>query len=151
LAEFLGFPQEDCNIISQAALVQDLGLLAMPESMRQHGGPPPLEQTQLSLFHQHPMIAYHWLQEHNFPLLLAQIVRQRHEHYDGKGYPDGLNGEQIILGAGIVAVATAFENMLTGTIDKEITASVCERLKSMVGTRFASLPVEALENITQKM
>jgi putative two-component system response regulator len=66
----------------------------------------------------HPKIGERILESVNFPWDLKPLVLSHHEHFDGSGYPSGLKGEEIPLGARILAIAEAYEIMTTGRIYK---------------------------------
>ena len=77
---------------------------------------------------------------------LAQYVRHHHERFDGKGYPDGLKGEGIPLGARIIAVAEVFTNM---TLERPYaptrnTQQALEELESLSGAQFDGVVVRVL-------
>jgi len=73
--------------------------------------PARLSPEELQLVKQHPTIAAEIIQHIKGLEEVAKIVRHHHERWDGKGYPDGLSGEEIPLGARILCIADAFEAM----------------------------------------
>ncbi len=76
-------------------------------------------------------------------------IRHHHERFDGKGYPDGLAGEEIPLGARIIHVADALDSMLTTRIYRAATPAkdALDELKRSAGTQFCPRCVAALERI----
>ena len=76
---------------------------------------------------------------------VAQIVQSHHELYDGSGYPDGLSGEDIPLGARIILVANEFDNLLTGQLfgHKSTREEACDYLRKKCGKRYDPFVVEA--------
>jgi HD-GYP domain-containing protein (c-di-GMP phosphodiesterase class II) len=93
-----------------AAAVHDIGKIAVPNSVLAKPGP--LEPWERLAVQRHPAEGQRLLKTQvRSPELLA-IVRSHHERWDGEGYPDGLEAEQIPLGARIVAVADAFTAMV---------------------------------------
>lgn len=106
----MGLPRADCDRLRWAALIHDIGKLEVPAKLlRKPGKPTADEWESLRL---HPEVGARlaaplagWLGEH------AAVVVQHHEHFDGSGYPAGLRGDEISLGARIVGLADAFEVM----------------------------------------
>jgi HD-GYP domain-containing protein (c-di-GMP phosphodiesterase class II) len=76
---------------------------------------------------------------------VARLVRSSHERWDGAGYPDGLSGDEIPLGARVVAVCDAFNAMTTDRPYRESVADqdAIEELRRCAGTQFDPLVVEA--------
>ena len=109
IAEALGLPPSEVELIGRAALVHDIGKIGVVDSILGKPGPlNPMEQVAMMA---HPRIGASILERMPDLAELVPIVRHHHERYDGRGYPDGLAGEQIPLGARILAVADAFEAM----------------------------------------
>jgi putative nucleotidyltransferase with HDIG domain len=108
LARALGVDDErELKAIEAAALLHDLGKLAVPEHiLNKRAALTPLEREQIRA---HPEIGEAILSAIDFPYPVAPIVRHHHEHWDGSGYPDGLSGEAIPLGARILAVVDCFD------------------------------------------
>ena len=114
----LGLPERDLREIRLGALLHDVGKLAVPDEILRSPGP--LTPLEWATMRRHPEAGERILA----PLLAAAgvtrasargvlaIVRSHHERWDGAGYPDGLAGDGIPLGARVVAVADAFEAML---------------------------------------
>jgi ribonuclease P protein subunit RPR2 len=91
-------------------LLHDIGKIGVPDSVLEKDGP--LSDEELTLMQQHPLIGADLLAD--VPLLDGeglQVVRSHHERWDGRGYPDGLTGEEIPIGARIFAVADALDAM----------------------------------------
>ena len=76
-------------------------------------------------------------------------IRHHHERFDGTGYPDGLKGEEIPLGARIIHVADALDSMLTTRIYRAARPAIeaMDELKRAAGTQFCARCVEALERV----
>jgi HD-GYP domain-containing protein (c-di-GMP phosphodiesterase class II) len=91
-------------------LLHDIGKIGVPDSILDKKGP--LGPEELLLMRQHPLIGAELLND--VPLLDGeglQVVRSHHERWDGHGYPDGLKGDEIPLGARIFALADALDAM----------------------------------------
>ena len=95
--------------ITYAAELHDIGKLAIPETML--AKPSALDDEEWALMRRHTVIGERMLAAAPGLRPVAAIVRSSHERWDGEGYPDGLTGEQIPLGARIVAVCDAFAAM----------------------------------------
>jgi HD-GYP domain-containing protein (c-di-GMP phosphodiesterase class II) len=76
-------------------------------------------------------------------------IRHHHERYDGRGYPDGLKGEEIPLGARIIHVADAFDSMMTTRVYRRArpVSAALEELRTLSGEQFCPRCVSALELI----
>lgn len=109
LARSLNVPEPEAIRISNAGRYHDLGRIAVDESILAKSGP--LDKSETNVIRQHPMWSARILQ--SFPNLDIdmQAVRTHHERVDGKGYPDGLMGEEIPMGGRILAVTDAFDAM----------------------------------------
>lgn len=80
---------------------------------------------------------------------VVEIIKYHHEHYDGNGYPYGKKGEEIPLGARIIAVADAFDSMITPKIYRQYIApeDALDHIKSLAGKQFDPVVVECFEQI----
>jgi response regulator RpfG family c-di-GMP phosphodiesterase len=97
--------------IRTASLLHDLGKVGVRDSvLAKPGG---LSVAEWDAMRQHPILGWKILEPLGFLAEEAQVVRHHHEHLDGTGYPDGLKGEAIPLGARIIAVGDAFDAMTT--------------------------------------
>ncbi len=92
-----------------AGLLHDIGKLAIPAEILSK--PSLLSEIERSLIESHPRAAFDILKTVVFPWPIAQIVLQHHERIDGKGYPQGLRGDDILIEARILAVADTVEAM----------------------------------------
>jgi PAS domain S-box-containing protein len=109
IAEEMGLPEEQIEGIRMAGLIHDIGKLMVPAEILNKPGP--LSELQFDMVKMHPQASYDILKGITFPWPVAQIVLQHHERMDGSGYPQGLSGEEILLGARILAVANVVEAM----------------------------------------
>jgi putative nucleotidyltransferase with HDIG domain len=109
LARALELSDDDVGLIEQAAAVHDLGKIGVPDRVLLKPGP--LTAPEEHLMHQHTELGSLILTRFELFRPGADIVRHHHERWDGAGYPDGLVGEAIPLGARIVAVVDAFDAM----------------------------------------
>ncbi len=96
----LGMSQPELDALQAAAVLHDIGKLAVPEHIISKPGrltPEEFEKMKI-----HPVVGAEILERVKFPYPVAPIVRSHHERWDGAGYPDGLKGEQIPLGARVL-------------------------------------------------
>ncbi|MDM7999807.1 MAG: HD domain-containing phosphohydrolase [Dehalococcoidia bacterium] len=93
-----------------AAQLHDLGLIFVPAEILRKPGK--LTEAEMSVVRTHPDTDYQILKRINFPISIADVVRQHHERMDGSGYPQGLKGDDILIEARIIAVADVIEGMV---------------------------------------
>lgn len=106
IARELGLPSDEVERIRDAALVHDVGKLFLPHAILAYPGR--LSHDEFELVKRHAADGAELVRELGDPDLTA-IVRHHHERIDGNGYPDGLAGDEIPLGARILAVADTFD------------------------------------------
>ena len=149
LARELDLPEEDRDKLRWAALVHDVGKLTVPEEVLNKADRPddhewamlrshPIEGAQLCAALR-PWMGRWWL-----------AIEQHHEHYDGSGYPRGLAGKDISLGARIVSVADSFEVMTAARSYKHATSAAAgrEELARCAGSQFDPDIVRAFLSIS---
>jgi diguanylate cyclase (GGDEF)-like protein len=112
LALGLGLPDGEIERIRVASLLHDLGKLAIPEEILTKPGE--LNDPEWRIVSEHPKIGQVILEQAGALRDAATIVLHHHEWFDGRGYPHGLAGEEIPVGARIVAIADAYEAMVAG-------------------------------------
>jgi len=93
--------------VNTAALLHDIGKLAIPDRLLAKPGP--LTREEYQLVKQHAVIGAEMLEGLMFNGPLSLIVRHHHENWDGSGYPDGLPGEEIPLGARVLAITDCYD------------------------------------------
>lgn len=109
IAEEMGLPCEETAGIEMAALMHDVGKLAVPAELLTKPGR--LSEIEFAIIKGHPQSGYDILSEVDFSWPVAEIVLQHHERMDGSGYPNGLVGDEIMRDARIVAVSDVIEAM----------------------------------------
>jgi HD-GYP domain-containing protein (c-di-GMP phosphodiesterase class II) len=97
---------DQLDAIEAAALLHDIGKLAIPDRVLHKPGP--LTRAEFELVKQHPTIGADILAA-ALPGPLAEIVRHHHENWDGTGYPAGLAGDEIPVGARVVAIVDCYD------------------------------------------
>lgn len=110
LGRRLGLPDADLDRLRLAALLHDVGKLALPEDVLEK--PSALTSQEWSAVVQHPRIGQVILEHASALKDAVPIVLHHHEHFGGNGYPYGLRGHEIPLGARIVALADAYDAMV---------------------------------------
>ncbi len=111
MAKDLGLNEEDCNALRAASLLHDIGKLAVPEHIISKPGrltPEEFEKMKI-----HPVVGAEILERVKFPYPVVPIVRAHHEKWDGSGYPYGLSGENIPIGARILSVVDCLDALAT--------------------------------------
>jgi diguanylate cyclase (GGDEF)-like protein len=108
IAEQLGLSPDEIELTRLAGSLHDLGKLAIPEEILRK--PASLTDAERLVLERHPQIGYRMLESLGVDPI-ADWVLHHHERWDGTGYPDGLAGERIPLGARIIFVADAFDAM----------------------------------------
>lgn len=109
IARRAGCPDEDIDVIELGALVHDIGKIGVPDHILRKPGP--LSPDEWEQMRRHPELGYQFLNGLSQFRAAADIVYAHHERYDGGGYPRGLAGDAIPLGARIFAVADAYDAM----------------------------------------
>ncbi len=111
IAKKLGLNNEQIEALYMAAMVHDLGKVAVPAEILTK--PSRLTDLEMQMVQGHAESGYHILKDIPFPYPIAEMVYQHHERLDGSGYPRGLVGDAICLEARILAVADTIEAMAT--------------------------------------
>jgi len=109
IAEEMGLPADEVDGIEVAALVHDVGKIGVPAEILTKPGK--LGAAEFALIQEHSQRGYDILREVDFDWPVADIVLQHHERMDGSGYPAGLSGDDVSMGARILMVADVFEAM----------------------------------------
>jgi diguanylate cyclase (GGDEF)-like protein/putative nucleotidyltransferase with HDIG domain len=107
LARAVGMSDADLQAVSTAALLYDIGKLAIPDHILAKPGP--LTPEEFQKVHVHPEVGAEILRSVPFPYPVAPLVLAHHERWDGQGYPSGLKEHDIPLGARIICIADYFE------------------------------------------
>ena len=109
IGEKMGLSEDQVEAIRVAGSLHDIGKIAVPSEILTKPGR--LSRLEMELVKTHCQNAYDFLKTIEFPFPLARIILQHHERMDGSGYPQGLNGEDILLEARIIGVADVLEAM----------------------------------------
>jgi putative nucleotidyltransferase with HDIG domain len=109
VAKILGLPETEIEYLRFGSILHDVGKIGIPESIVR--SPKPLTDAEYKIIQKHPLKGVEILQPITFIQDHMYLIRNHHERWDGRGYPDKLAGETIPLGAQIVAVADAYDAM----------------------------------------
>jgi HD-GYP domain-containing protein (c-di-GMP phosphodiesterase class II) len=107
VAAGLGLPSDAVDMIGQAGLLHDIGKIGIPEAVLRKPGA--LEPGEWTIMRNHPLIGAQIVAPFDFFAAGALMIRHHHERCDGSGYPDGLVGDEIPIGARIIAVADVYD------------------------------------------
>jgi two-component system cell cycle response regulator len=132
----LALRPDELDELVRAAQLHDLGKLAVPDEILHKKGP--LDEGEWAFVRQHPLVGERILRASPAFRNVATIVRSTHERWDGGGYPDGLEGEEIPLAARILSVCDAYTAM-TSHRSYRVALSAHEALAELerfAGTQF---------------
>ena len=143
----LGLSKAELDLLGHAALFHDIGKLAVPDAILLK--PATLTHDEWDLMQRHAEEGARIIDRLGFLQDAVPAIRHHHERFDGTGYPDGLKGEDIPLGARIIHVADALDSMLTTRIYRAARPAkeAMEELKRSAGSQFCPRCVAALERI----
>jgi hypothetical protein len=149
LAERLGYDEEQLEAIEIGALLHDIGKIGIAEEILHKQGP--LDDEEWAVMRTHPLVSDFILAELDLDPIVRQCARSSHERMDGRGYPDGLSGEDIPLPARIVFVADAFDAITSDRPYRRSrsTAAALAEIEASAGTQFCPSVVAALHELWQ--
>jgi len=145
----LGLSQAELDLLGHAALFHDIGKLAIPDAILLK--PASLAPDEWALMQRHADEGARIIDRLGFLQDAVPAIRHHHERFDGTGYPDGIAGEEIPLGARIIHVADALDSMLTTRIYRAARPAdeALEELRRGSGSQFCPRCVSALERLLQ--
>lgn len=148
IAEELGLPSEKIEALRIASLLHDIGKIGIPDQiLLKHGA---LTDEELERMREHPLIGARILSPIQFPWSdVISYVKHHHEKNAGGGYPEGLSGDEIPIGAKILALADFFDALATERPYKKALPIpvVMEEIEKLSGTHFDPEVVEALKRV----
>ena len=136
IARALDFPASEIQSLQWAGLLHDIGKMQIPEELLQKPGPLTAEEWQI--MRKHPVLGAEMLSTISLLKDVIPVIQHHHEKFDGSGYPLGLKGEEIPIGARILAVADAYSVIVGGRVYREPRSQhdAIEELKRCSGTHF---------------
>jgi len=152
IAQKLGLPEEEIESLRYAAILHDIGKIGVRGIILNN--PNSLTSKEYDEIKQHPLVGEGIIQPIELLQPIKPLIRHHHEWYNGKGYPDGLSGKDIPLGARILAVADAYDAMkFDRPYRKALTEETAiQELKGGNGTQFDPKIVEVfLELLKQSL
>jgi diguanylate cyclase (GGDEF)-like protein len=143
----LGMRQEALDEVARAAELHDVGKMAIPDAILEKTGP--LDDAEWSFMRRHTVIGERILLAAPALRSAARLVRASHERWDGRGYPDGLAGEDIPLGARVVAACDAYHAMTTDRPHRprRTSSAALAELNRCAGTQFDPEVVDAFARV----
>jgi putative nucleotidyltransferase with HDIG domain len=147
IAQELGLDGHELDVVDQAALLHDIGKIGVPDAVLLKEGP--LTAAEWVVMRSHPEEGARIIERLGYLDEVVPGIRFHHERIDGRGYPDGLLGDEIPLAARIIHVADALDSMLTTRIYRAArpAAEALAELRRAAGTQFCPRCVGALERI----
>ena len=151
VARALGATADEAEAVRWGARLHDIGKVGVPDHILRKPGP--LTEREWAVMRQHPVIGEEILLLVERMHGVAKFVRHHHERWDGTGYPDGLQGEAIPLGARVLAVVDAYGAIVEARPDKTATtheAAVAE-IRRCAGTQFDPRVADAFCAIVERV
>ena len=148
----MALTEDQVDLIKKAAQLHDIGKIGIDDSILNKPGK--LTPEEFDVVKQHPSKAEEILKPLEFLNEALSLIKLHHERYDGKGYPLGVNGEEIPLGARIMAVADTYDAMISGRPYRKSVFTkeqVIEEIKSNAGTQFDPKIVDAFLRIIDSL
>jgi response regulator RpfG family c-di-GMP phosphodiesterase len=135
--------EAECNDVLIAGLLHDIGQIGLPDPLINKAYAS-LRAADAALFRQHTLTGEQTLMSLDDMQTVAAMIRAHHERFDGSGYPDGLQGQDIPLGAQILAVADTYEDLQSGlAINAQL--SPVDARKAMAEARGSAFAPEVLD------
>jgi len=150
VARELGMSEQEVEYLRFGSILHDVGKIGIPESIVR--SPKPLTEGEFKIIQKHPLKGLEILQHIPFIKEHMYLIRNHHERWDGKGYPDGLRGDEIPLGAQIVAIADAFDAMTSSRPYRKglPPKQAAREIKKAMGTQFSGSIVQAFLSVFNK-
>ena len=150
VAAEMGLEDEDVEAVRTAGRLHDIGKIGIREEVLVKQGP--LTDDEYEHVKQHVVVGSQILAPLTHLREVIHYVRSHHERWDGRGYPDGLKGEEIPIGARILAVVEVYDALTTSRPYQEKMSSefAIERMRDLTGTGIATDVFDALEAVVNR-
>jgi putative nucleotidyltransferase with HDIG domain len=147
VARRLGLPESEIEYLRFGSILHDVGKIGIPESIVR--SPKPLTDAEFKIIQKHPMKGVEILQPIGFIKDHMYLIRNHHERWDGRGYPDKLAGDEIPLGAQIVATADAYDAMTSSRPYRKgmPPKQAAREIKKNIGTQLSKKVAEAFLDV----
>jgi diguanylate cyclase (GGDEF)-like protein len=144
VGEALALDGQEIRRIRIAALLHDIGKVGVPDAILNKPGP--LDHEEWEIMRQHPVIGERILRAIPGMGAIARIVRHEHERWDGGGYPDGISGNEIPVGARIILACDAYHAMTSDRPYRQAMphTDAMKELSENAGSQFDPAVIEAL-------
>jgi diguanylate cyclase (GGDEF)-like protein len=151
IAQEMELPLRVVKRIEVAAMMHDLGMVAMPDTILLC--PSELDEPKMRIMRRHPLLSVRIMERMEFLEQEIPAVRYHHERFDGLGYPEGIAGASIPLTARILAVADAFDAMTSPRTfrDAKSCAEALGELRAGGGTQFDPTVINAFVNLADRL
>ncbi len=151
IAEEMGLPVEQVEEIRVAGLFHDIGKVGVPDAILLKNGP--LSAIEFEQIKRHPVEGEKILSTYSPFKSILPIIRNHHERVDGSGYPDGLADEEICIGAKVIAVADAFDAMVSNRTYRRGLGydTAMERLIQGVNGQFDEQAVAGIQKLSDRL
>jgi putative nucleotidyltransferase with HDIG domain len=151
MGHFYGITGRDLVDLYCGSLLHDIGKIGIPDAVLLKKGP--LIPEEEAIMHSHPEIGYRIMSHIGYFTKAAEIIRNHHEHFDGTGYPCGLKGADIPLGARVFAVADALDALTVKRPYREaLPFEAAQReILAASGKNFDPAVLEAFVQTTDKL
>jgi putative nucleotidyltransferase with HDIG domain len=149
IAEAMGLSEEEIFVLRTAALLHDIGKIGTYDKILDKEGK--LSDEEFALIREHPKQGVKILEPIKGLESVLPVIRHHHERLDGRGYPDGLRGEEISTLARILCVADSFDAMITSRPYRDSTGKeyAIGELKRCAGSQFDPNVVDAFLNVLE--
>jgi HD-GYP domain-containing protein (c-di-GMP phosphodiesterase class II) len=150
VADELALSGDEQMTVVQAASLHDIGKVAIPDRVLTK--PSRLDEEEWQYILEHTVVGQRILDAAPSLVRASKLVRWSHERWDGDGYPDAITGDEIPLGARIVAVCDAYDAMTSQRpyAESRSSAEAIAELRSCAGTQFDPDVVEAFARVIQR-
>ncbi len=150
IGQEMGLPDRVIQRLEMAAMLHDMGMIAMPDNILM--GPGPLNGQQQEVMRRHPLLSVRIMEGIHFLDQEIPTVRYHHERFDGTGYPEGLKGAEIPLTARIMAVADALVALTSPRFyrDAKSLDMALQEIRKCAGTQFDPVVVDALTVVAKR-
>lgn len=150
VARKLGLPEAEVQEVERAAYLHDIGKIGVPDAILNKPGP--LDEQEWAMMREHPATGARLVASIESLSHLASYIRAEHERWDGKGYPDGLSGEDIPLASRIVLACDAFHAMISDRPYRRAmpVAEAVGELEHNIGGQFCPSTIPALVSVVRE-
>lgn len=152
MAQKLGLsPQEELDTYN-AGLLHEIGKIGLPDDLM-HKSESLMTADELHRYHSHPLLAQNALMPLGRLRQSAIIIRSYQERIDGQGFPDGLQGLEVPIGAQIVNLASTYESLIAGLISEKAhsTESAAKLIHEAAGTRYDAEVIAAFDQVLKEL